>query len=98
MKLSQTLVRRPLRITSSAPLRRRTSVLRPDASGRIFGFGNHGVRFFNCACSSSGPAVSSAADASSPVMASSSGYDSGISRKKPGKLEAMEEDIEKVRV
>ncbi|KAF7829115.1 putative transmembrane protein [Senna tora] len=95
MKLSHTLVPRPFTTTSPSPLNRSSSVLTPNAK-RVFEFGNHSGRFHNCVCSCSGPIVSSTANHSSPVIASNSGYDSGISRKRPGKLEAMEEDIEKV--
>ncbi|XP_028755995.1 uncharacterized protein LOC114715344 [Neltuma alba] len=91
MRLSHALAQGPFRTTSSAPLSRRNFNFGPNAK-RVSEFGNHSYRFLNCRCSTSGSAVSSAANSSSPAIASNS----GISRKKPWKLEAIEEDIEKV--
>ncbi|KAK4252605.1 hypothetical protein QN277_014356 [Acacia crassicarpa] len=86
MRLSHALSRGPFRTTSSAAPSRLNSQ-------RVYEFGNHGFRFLNCGCrcSTSGSAVSSAANPSSPSIASNS----GVSREKP-RLEAIEEDIEKV--
>ena len=65
---------------------------------RVSEFGYPSVRILNCMGGNAGHTVSSAAVAAenspSPVIASNS----GASRKLPGKLEAMEEDIEKVTI
>ncbi|XP_054825552.1 uncharacterized protein LOC129323038 [Prosopis cineraria] len=91
MRLSHALTQGTSRTTSSAPLGRHNFILSPCAK-RVSEFGNHRSSFLNCGCSTSGSAVSSAANSSSPVIASNS----RISQKKPGKLEAIEEEIEKV--
>lgn len=64
------------------------------------------LRLPSCACSNSGSAVSSSSSAAAkknpsppaPQVVSNSGYDSAVTLELPGKLEALEEGIEKVRV
>lgn len=68
--------------------------------------GYQSLRLPSCACSNSGSAVSSSPAAAAketnpsplPHVASNSGYDSAVTLELPGKLEALEEGIEKVRV
>ncbi|CAJ1930816.1 unnamed protein product [Sphenostylis stenocarpa] len=98
MKLSQALVRTPFSATSPALIRTQNSILTSNGSRRVFVFGHQSLRIPSCACSNTGSAVSSSAAANSsspPHVASNSGYDSVVTQEQPGKLEALEEAIEK---
>ncbi|KAG4992323.1 hypothetical protein JHK82_025838 [Glycine max] len=103
MKLSQALVRTPFSTTSPALLRTQNSILSSNGK-RVFVLGYQSLRLPSCACSNSGSAVSSSPAAAAketnpsplPHVASNSGYDSAVTLELPGKLEALEEGIEKV--
>ncbi|XP_027360483.1 uncharacterized protein LOC113868786 isoform X1 [Abrus precatorius] len=97
MKLSETLVRRPFSTTSPASLRTKNSILASNGK-RVSLLGYQNLRFPNCACTNSGPAVSSSAPNPSmpPHVAANSSFDSAVTHHLQGKLEAVEEGIEKV--
>lgn len=68
---------------------------------RVSLLGYRSLRFQDFACSSSsGASVSSSAvnPSSSPLVASNSSFDSVVSKEMPGKLEGIEEGIEKVKL
>ncbi|XP_027360484.1 uncharacterized protein LOC113868786 isoform X2 [Abrus precatorius] len=96
MKLSETLVRRPFSTTSPASLRTKNSILASNGK-RVSLLGYQNLRFPNCACTNSGPAVSSSAPNPSmpPHVAANSSFDSAVTHHLQGKLEAVEEGIEK---
>lgn len=75
--------------TTSALLGRNNFILIPYAK-RVPELRNLSLKFRNCWRSTSASVVSSAANFSSPVIA----WNSGISRKKPGKLEAIDDERE----
>ncbi|KAI4314601.1 hypothetical protein L6164_027490 [Bauhinia variegata] len=91
MKIPQTLAPRPTAITSSAQFHVQKSIFSSNTK-RVSEFRCPGVRFINCVSSNSGRTVSSTAavDSTSQVIKS------GVSPKSPGKLEIIEEHIEKV--
>ncbi|KAL2668225.1 hypothetical protein AAZV13_01G116400 [Glycine max] len=102
MKLSQTLVRTPFSTTSPALLRTQNSILSSNGK-RVSVLEYQSLRLPSCACSNSGSAVSSSSSAAAkknpsppaPQVVSNSGYDSAVTQELPGKLEALEEGIEK---
>lgn len=60
-------------------------------------FGRKGPRFPSCACTSSGPAVSSpASNPSTQFAASDSGFDPVVTQTESGYHDRVEEGIEKV--
>ncbi|KAJ1431197.1 hypothetical protein SESBI_07442 [Sesbania bispinosa] len=98
MKLSQTLVRIPF-TTASPALRHTQNPILTSNGRRVSLFWYKSIRFPNCACTNSGSAVSSSvANPSTPFVASNSGFESVVTQKMPGKLEDIEEGIEKVRL
>ncbi|RDX99631.1 hypothetical protein CR513_17291, partial [Mucuna pruriens] len=94
MKPSQALVQTPFSTTSPALLRTRNSIFTSNGI-RVSVLGNQSLRLLNCAFSNSGAVVSSAAAKNSPPhVASNSVVTQELPA--PGKLEAVEESIEKV--
>ncbi|KAL2348761.1 hypothetical protein Fmac_002761 [Flemingia macrophylla] len=91
MKLSHTVLRTP----STALLQNSNFT---SNGKRVSLLGYHTLRLPSCACSNSGAAISSSAAAnpsSPPHVASDSGFGSFSAPELPGKLEALEEGIEK---
>lgn len=98
MKLSQALVQKPFTITPSSLIHCQDSIF-SSYGKRVSVLGFKSFRFSDFVCSSSSEASvsSSAVNPSSPYVASNSGFDSIVSHQEmPGKLEGMEEGIEKV--
>lgn len=97
MKLSQTLVRIPFTTTSplSAASPQSQNPILSSNGKRVSVLWYKSLRFPNCACSSTGASVSSP---STPLVDSNSGFDPVVTQKVPGKLEGVEEGIEKVRL
>jgi len=100
MKLSQALVQKPFTITPSSLIHCQNSIF-SSYGKRVSLLGYKSFRFSDFVCSSSSEASvsSSAVNPSSPVVASNSGFDSVVSHQEmPGKLDGIEEGIEKVRL
>jgi hypothetical protein len=100
MKLSQALVRKPFTTSSPTSIHCQNSIL-SSYGKRVSLLGYKSYRFSDFVCSSSSEASvsSSAVNPSSPLVASNSGFDSVVSHQEmPGKLEGIEEGIERVRL
>ncbi|KAL5099762.1 hypothetical protein RYX36_004089 [Vicia faba] len=98
MKLSQALARIPFSTTPPALVHCQNSIF-SSYGKRVSVLGYKGLRFqeFVCSSSSEAPVSSSAVNPSSPpLVASNSGFDSVVSQEMPGKLEGIEEGIEKM--
>ncbi|WJX61405.1 hypothetical protein P8452_46498 [Trifolium repens] len=98
MKLSQALVRKPFTTTSPTSIHCQNSIL-SSYGKRVSLLGYKSYRFsdFVCRSSSEASVSSSAVNPSSPLVASNSGFDSVVSHQEmPGKLEGIEEGIERM--